>query len=93
VSWRQMALCQNYDPSWWFHEADNMEQHRGARKMCEVCCAARAICIRCPVREACLEEALKNNEKIGCWAGLWGDGLATLRRERAIQPALWTEAS
>lgn len=31
---------------------------------------AKAVCKTCPVREACLAEAIANNEKFGIWGGM-----------------------
>lgn len=46
---------------------------------------AKRVCLDCPVRQACLEYALANNERFGIWAGLtYGQRVKERRRrERA----------
>lgn len=57
-SWRERALCAETDPETFFPEkGDNAT-------------AAKAICIRCDVREQCLAEALERDERFGIWGGL-----------------------
>jgi WhiB family redox-sensing transcriptional regulator len=41
---------------------------------------AKAICRACPVREACLRDALHRPERYGIWGGLTEHELAALRR-------------
>lgn len=33
---------------------------------------AKLVCNSCPVREACLEHAIRNDERYGIWGGLTG---------------------
>lgn len=40
---------------------------------------AKAICSVCPVREPCLNEALRNKEPLGVWGGLNPEERRTLR--------------
>ena len=49
---------------------------------------ARAICADCPVRERCLEDALKYPpaDMHGVWAGLTSRQLAAEQRKRGIKP-------
>lgn len=44
--------------------------------------SAKVICRRCPVKEACLEYALKRGERYGIWGGLNTKERDELRRER-----------
>jgi WhiB family redox-sensing transcriptional regulator len=57
-SWRQAAACEG-SPSNVFYPENEFEM-----------AAAKAICARCPVRNVCLETALRNNERYGVWGGL-----------------------
>lgn len=65
--WRDQALCAvlcrsgEADPAWWFPS-----QHRPTPEKD----LARAICFRCPVREECLDWAVKLPELHGIWGGL-----------------------
>lgn len=56
--WRQRARCRGVDPEI-FHPGEEEDPS-----------AAKEICARCPVREACLEYALAVREKHGVWGGL-----------------------
>lgn len=42
--------------------------------------AARAICIRCPVRQQCLDHAFAHDERDGVWGGLAPKERGRLRR-------------
>jgi WhiB family transcriptional regulator, redox-sensing transcriptional regulator len=46
---------------------------------------AKAICAACPVREACLDRALANNEQYGVFGGLTAKERRALGRKRAPQ--------
>lgn len=49
MGWRDQALCQGTDLDLWFPVKSTP---------CEAVVTARAMCWRCPVREACLEDTL-----------------------------------
>ena len=57
--WADQALCGQSDPELWFPE-----QGDGARAV-----AAKRICSVCPVREQCLDYALRTREMQGIWGG------------------------
>ena len=67
AAWREDALCAQMvreglaDPDWWFPE-----QHKPS----ELRDIARSICLRCPVKEPCLDWAVKLPELHGIWGGL-----------------------
>jgi WhiB family transcriptional regulator, redox-sensing transcriptional regulator len=44
--------------------------------------AAKEVCARCPVREACLEFALSTGQGYGIWGGLTEDERRSVRRRR-----------
>ncbi len=62
LDWRELALCRGVDPGI-FHPELEEEDERASD-------AARAVCMQCPVREACLEHAIAVREKHGVWGGL-----------------------
>jgi len=68
VGWVDQALCRKFnDPEIWFpDEAGDTAAGQEAKE----------ICMQCPVRTACLEWALANNE----W-GIWG-GMGISQRAR-----------
>lgn len=72
ADWRDLAACRGLDPELFF------DPDRAAE-------AAQA-CAGCPVREACLDWALRNREGHGIWGGLDEDerrAADTSRRPRA----------
>ena len=66
ASWRKRAACRGVDPEVFYPVTD------------EEAGVAKAICASCPVREACLDWALRTREKDGVWGG------ATERERRRI---------
>jgi WhiB family redox-sensing transcriptional regulator len=56
--WQSQALCAQTDP-----EAFYPEKGESARP-------AKRVCRACPVRPACLEEALSRHEQWGVWGGM-----------------------
>lgn len=56
-SWRQGAVCVQVDPELWFPD-------RGGTAV-----QAKALCRTCPVRQECLEYALKAKVTFGIWGG------------------------
>ncbi|HVL32040.1 MAG TPA: WhiB family transcriptional regulator [Actinomycetota bacterium] len=66
------AACEGLDPELFYAEA-------GAAIM-----KAKAYCARCPVRERCLEWAIKR-EEFGVWGGTTARERSALRRERGLR--------
>ena len=73
-SWRDHAECRGVDPGI-FHPDDEEENEFSTQ-------AAKAICMTCPVREACLEHAIAVREKHGVWGGLTARERRRLIRRR-----------
>jgi WhiB family redox-sensing transcriptional regulator len=63
--WRERAICRGVDTET-FYLQDRM---RAARARAHEA-AAKAVCAQCPVRQECLEYAVRNNELFGVWGGL-----------------------
>lgn len=57
ASWREYALCAQADPEAFFPEKGGSVAE------------AKRVCARCPVQAACLDYALRNNERFGVWGG------------------------
>jgi WhiB family redox-sensing transcriptional regulator len=74
TGWRARAACHQFDSALFFPD-------RPAYRRNDVA-AAKAICCRCPVREACLEAAMDGGEKVGIWGGLTPIERTNLRRRR-----------
>lgn len=74
ADWRDLAECRGIDPGI-FHPADEEENEFSAEP-------AKAICVECPVREACLEHAITVREKHGVWGGLTARERRRLIRRR-----------
>ena len=72
LSWQDGAGCRGADQDLFFPE-------RGASTR-----KAKAICAACPVREACLEFAIRHGERFGIWGGLSERERRKIRRQRAL---------
>ncbi|GEM_PF-202683 len=79
-AWRHEAACRGEDSSLFF--APNYFEKRGEKEAREA--KAKAICARCPVREPCLEYALRIREPHGIWGGLNEFERRQLIRTRAL---------
>lgn len=76
-SWAQSAECAKPgQPDMFPHESDSVGIE-----------LARATCNGCPVRQACLGQALDRNEAFGVWGGLSADERRALRRNTLRQAA------
>ncbi|WP_435969329.1 WhiB family transcriptional regulator [Streptomyces sp. Qhu_M48] len=64
------GLCTELDPDLFFPERVNAATIH----------AVKSICVDCPIRTACLNQALDNGEQYGIWGGLDERELRTLRR-------------
>lgn len=72
-SWKKEANCLGIDPDLFFPE-------RGVSSA-----QAKNVCLRCVVKEECLEYALQNGEKFGIWGGMSERERRVLRRERRLR--------
>lgn len=58
--WVEQAACASADPEVWFPRVGENDTVREAKRICSTC----------PVRQLCLELAIKNGERVGVWGGL-----------------------
>ena len=79
--WQFDAACRGEDSSLFF--APNYFERREEKERREA--RAKEICDRCPVRDTCLEYALKVREAHGIWGGRNELERRTLLRQRALQ--------
>ncbi|WP_328760428.1 WhiB family transcriptional regulator [Streptomyces sp. NBC_00271] len=80
--WQRHALCRGMDSSVFFSPTRERGLRRRAREE-----RARAICARCPVKEACVRTALRSGEEYGLWGGLTEEEREVLRpRRKALRP-------
>jgi WhiB family transcriptional regulator, redox-sensing transcriptional regulator len=77
--WQVAAACRGEDASAFF--APNYFEKRSEKDAREA--AAKLICARCPVREPCLEYALRTRESHGVWGGRNEMERRALLRQRA----------
>jgi WhiB family redox-sensing transcriptional regulator len=63
--WQSHGACQTQDTELFFHPDNERGPSREARER-----AAKAVCARCPVLEACRDHALAVREPYGVWGGL-----------------------
>jgi len=71
-TWQKNGNCRGMNPDFFFPE-------RGASTK-----EAKAVCVGCPVKEQCLEYALRNSEKFGIWGGLSERERRRIRRTRRL---------
>jgi WhiB family redox-sensing transcriptional regulator len=75
--WRLRAACLPFDSELFFPDRAAYRNQAVAR--------AKAVCQKCPVREACLRAAMDGREKLGIWGGLTPEERTKLRRrERRV---------
>lgn len=68
LDWQDEALCAQTDPEVFYPETTGDALH------------ARRVCIKCPVREACLQTALESGEVYGVWGGTTRDDRYAIKR-------------
>lgn len=68
--WQDQSLCAQTDPDAFFPDKGSPSR------------AAKAVCLRCPVRSQCLDAALERDELFGIWGGLSREERAALKRRR-----------
>ncbi|WP_328303570.1 WhiB family transcriptional regulator [Streptomyces sp. NBC_00435] len=73
--WQSLAACRGLGSTRFFHPAGERGEDRDERDA-----AAKLVCAGCPVREACLEHALRTREPFGVWGGLTEEERRALRR-------------
>jgi len=61
--WMDSALCAQIGTDWWFPD-DGPGGHSRARRQ-----SVRPICGGCPVRQPCLDWAIRTQPTTGIWAG------------------------
>jgi WhiB family redox-sensing transcriptional regulator len=62
--WQLRGACRGEDSALFFHPEGERGPARSARET-----AAKAVCVRCPVIEECLRQALVTREPYGVWGG------------------------
>jgi WhiB family redox-sensing transcriptional regulator len=78
MGWQYRAACRGEDAEMFF--APNYFERKEEKEAREA--QAKNICARCPVREECLEYALRNREPHGIWGGLNESERKSLIRSR-----------
>ena len=78
--WQERAACRDADIGLFFGREGERQSERERRER-----AAKRICARCPVREACLEQAVRVPENYGGWGGYTEAERASERRRRRRQ--------
>lgn len=76
VGWRYSAVCGEEDPELFFPIGNTGPALLQIEE-------AKAVCRRCPVRDACLMWALDTNQHDGIWGGLSEDERRAMKRRAA----------
>ncbi|MEU1043090.1 WhiB family transcriptional regulator [Streptomyces sp. NPDC005551] len=72
-SWRDAAACRSVDPDLFFPVGSTGPAVLQIRE-------AKAVCRRCPVRDACLRWALDTEQTLGVWGGTSENERRALKR-------------
>ncbi len=59
LPWRKKAACQGLDPDIFYPSSEDEVDAE----------PAKAVCLQCPVQQACLDHAIGSREKDGIWGG------------------------
>ncbi len=78
--WQLHGACRGADASIFFHPEGERGASRAARER-----AAKAVCGRCPVIDACREHAIATEEPYGVWGGM-SETERDLERSRRARP-------
>lgn len=76
TSWRSDALCRGVETDLFFPAGELGEEPVQQAE------AAKAVCMRCPVRQECLEYALATDQPFGVWGGTTEAERRSIRRRR-----------
>jgi WhiB family redox-sensing transcriptional regulator len=76
MDWRHRAACREEDPELFFPIGNTGPALLQIEE-------AKAVCMRCDVRDACLQWALDTGQDAGVWGGLSEDERRALRRRNA----------
>jgi WhiB family transcriptional regulator, redox-sensing transcriptional regulator len=80
MDWRDRAACRHEDPELFFPIGTT------GPAIAQIA-AAKTVCVRCPVREPCLEWALAANQMSGVWGGMSEDERRAYQRAGARRAA------
>jgi len=86
MDWRHRAACRDVDPELFFPVGNTgpaIAQIEEAKK----------VCVRCEVREPCLQWALESGQDSGVWGGLSEDERRAMKRRAARNRARLMENS
>jgi WhiB family redox-sensing transcriptional regulator len=81
ADWQDAAQCATADPEAWFPAKGGDSS------------PAKRICMRCPVRQPCLEYALENADRFGIWGGKSERERRKILRDREKQKQRLAEAA
>jgi len=77
--WRADGACRTVDPDLFFPIAVGAVANRQTAK-------AQQICAGCPVRQQCLDFALRTREPVGIWGGTTPEERTRTRRAQQRRP-------
>ena len=80
-NWRAASACLNTDPDVFFPVAVGTAASKQVNR-------ALRVCDGCPVRQQCLDFALRSGEKDGIWGGTTPEERIRARRARNRRPAI-----
>jgi len=78
--WQDAAACRDEPLDLFFGPEGEQQHQKPAREA-----AAKAVCVRCPVRAACLEDAVTSGIRFGVFGGTGEDERQAIRRNYVRQ--------
>jgi len=76
AEWMEYAACKGEDPDIFFPVQADKDG------VSDAAAPAKRICAACPVREACLEYAMRYRERYGVWGGTSASQRSRMRRRQ-----------
>ncbi len=74
--WRHNAACASLDTNLFFPDPE------GGPEINSMVTSAKAVCAECPVRQSCLEFAIRTRQLDGIWGGHTPEERRSIRRRR-----------
>ena len=74
--WRRSAACSSLDTNLFFPDPE------GGPETIPMIASAKAVCAECPVKQSCLEFAIRTRQLDGVWGGHTPEERRSIRRRR-----------